>query len=225
MIANPLPDSIDALSRIALKLISGLTVHGRTIGVKVHTAAAIRSDLDPALLRHRELEALKLEPNRVLKPVWRQADAGAADFIRRSKRVLRPHLGDRWNPLWAEAGFTKETLAMPDSFGGRQKLLQALGDYFANHPEWECSGMDVTAARSTHLQEALVAARRALECHVARCRVAKIARDRACSRLRKRLRRALSELDYRLPKNSPLRVQFGLTETRRVPAELHAVAL
>ena len=187
-----LPDSIDDLARISLRLIAELSLPGEKADLRLESAALLRSAFEPALRRQRELEALRTEPVRVLKPAWRRADAVAADFIRSAKRALRPHLGDRWNPAWAEAGFERGTLAMPDSFAGRQKLLGTLKASLTAHPEWQCPEQFITAARASQVEEALLAARRSLACHPSRCQAAKEARDRACSQLRRRLRRAMA---------------------------------
>ena len=210
MFQSPLPESIDELARISLQLISGLSLPGELSGWRLEIAAAIRSDLDPALRRQRELEALKREPTRVLKPAWRRADAAAADFIRRSKIALRTWLGDRNHPDWAEAGFERGTLAVPESLAGRERLLGSLRSFLAAHPDFQSPDACVTVARADLLLEALGAARRGLQCHVARCKAARRSRDRAGSALRRRLRRALVELNGRPSADSWFRSAPGM---------------
>ena len=216
MFPSPLPESIDELARISLQLISGLSLPGELGEFRLEIAAAVRSDLDPALRRQRELEALKREPVRVLKPAWRRADASAADFIRRAKIVLRTPLGDRDNPVWAEAGFERGTLAVPESLAGRERLLGALRSFLVAHPDSQSPEVGFTVARADLLLEALGAARRGLQCHVARCKAARRTRDRAGSALRRRLRRTFVDLNTRLSEDSWFRPALGLDRDARM---------
>ena len=182
-----LPDSIDPLVAVSLSVISKLTWQGEKEG-----ATNIRQALEPALIRHREYQALKSEPGNVLLPALHRADAAITKFIGASRAAFRPHFGLRWSPAWASVGFVNGTLAVPTSYSGRENLLNHLRSFLASHPELECQERDVTAAKATQLLDSLHAARTALRGHTTRQSAAKAARRKTCVLLRKRLRTTIA---------------------------------
>ena len=182
-----LPDSIDPLVAVSLSVISKLTWQGEKEG-----ATNIRQALEPALIRHREYEALKSEPGNVLLPALHRADAAITKFIGAARAALRPHFGLRWNSGWENVGFVSGSLAVPSSYSGREALLNDLRNFLASHPELECHERSVTAAKATQLLDSLHAARTALRGHSARQNAAKTARRKTCALLRKRLRTTIA---------------------------------
>lgn len=182
----PLPTSLDELCSLALRLISRLTQQG-----DLERATGIRRCLEPALIRHREYLALRTEPAKVLSPAIRRADAALVQFILDAKASLKPALGPQPSEAWAQAGFSRQSLAMPPSSTGRESLVRSLGQFLRDHPEFESAATRITAAHAGHLITALHAARLRLHTHGARQRAAQAARKKACSALRKRLKSTL----------------------------------
>ncbi len=178
-----LPETVDDLATLALRLISRLTWQGQH-----DNALGIRQALEPALIRHREYLALRTEPSKILIPAVHRADAAIVRFIGLCKASLRSSLGRRWNATWAEAGFGDGTLAVPASFRGREKLLKDLRDFLRTHPDLESTDGDISAVKAEQLLASLHAVRMTLHHHAARQRAAQVARRRACTALRKRLR-------------------------------------
>jgi len=183
MHTHRLPDSLDPLVAVSLRVISKLTWQGEKEG-----ASSIRQALEPALIRHREYEALKSEPGNVLVPAVHRADAAIAKFIGAARVALRPRFGLRWSSAWAIVGFDRGTLAVPTSYSGREALIRRLQSFLASHPELESQESGVTVAKATQLLDSLHAARTALRSHSARQAAAKTARRKTCALLRKRLR-------------------------------------
>jgi hypothetical protein len=175
----------------------------------------IQKDLDAALARNREYDALRKKRSQVLQPAMAKADADGRQYIGRSKKVLAVQLGDDWNEFWAEAGYNEESIRTPSSLGGREKLLKALAAYFTSRPAQESSDFNVTAALATKHHAAMASARTALESHAIRQKAARASRDKAVTTLRRRLRAALSEVDLLLERDSAIWASLGLTS----PAE------
>jgi hypothetical protein len=180
------PETVDGLADTALRLISRLVGEG-----KIEETLGIRQALEPLLLRHREYLALRAEPGKVLVPAVHRAEAALLRFIGQCKAALRPELGPRWNPRWAQAGFEGGNLAVPGSFRGRKELLLKLRAFLKARPELQVPVANIAPARADQLLESLQAARNTLRGHAARQRAARLAREKACSLLRKRLRSAL----------------------------------
>ena len=145
-----------------------------------------------------------------MQPAYRKADEEGDQFIVRAKKVLTVHLGERWTEQWAEAGFADRSIQIPQSIGGREKVLKLLASYFKAHPSQESTDLKVSAKRAATLHAALVAARTAVENHPSRQKAARIGRDEAITALRKRLRSTIAELDMLLKGDSPVWAAFGL---------------
>jgi hypothetical protein len=198
------------LSTQTTEFIEGMIAHEKSIGVTQNTAATIAADLATAEAANGAFEAIKEGRSTTLQPAYRKADEEGEQFIVRAKKVLTVHLGERWTEQWAEAGFADRSIRIPQSIGGREKVLKLLASYFKAHPSQESTDLKVSAKRAATLHAALVAARTAVENHPSRQKAARIGRDEAITALRKRLRATVAELDMLLKGDSPVWAAFGL---------------
>jgi hypothetical protein len=204
-------DSFDQLDSAAARAGDGLKAHGSAVGVKQTTATVMEEALSTARAAEAAFQTSYVEGQTVFSADLKAADAAAATFLSRTKRMLKLSLGDKWTPRWAEVGFVSGTIQTPRPRPEREALLLAVARHLEASPEREVPAVEVTAARARAVHAQLAAARAAATEHEVAHRGLKSARGTAVTALRKRLRALRAELAVLLTSDDPRWSAFGLT--------------
>jgi len=209
MPANPLPNRFNDLSTTSLRMAEALETHGDEIEID-RDADMIRKALAKARTRDEDFQSHLADRTTVLTPALKAVDQEGREFIGKSIKVLRVHLGERWNQSWSEAGFLDGKSAIPSRLDRREALLQSLATYFTSHPQFENKDFTVTAARAQELFDAMGKAQRAIQDSESKQVELRVARDKAVNTLRKRMRGVITDLNAVLNVDSPLWKAFGV---------------
>ena len=165
MADNSIPDSYDRIVQLLEDAADGAQTHGAAIGLKQNDEPALRAALTA-------LAGTPAGPGNVppatpgAKDNWNTAKAAkkagtnAFNLAKQNGRalaracigVLKPRLGDQWNAQWSAAGFTTNSLAVPDN---PLPMLQQLSNYFSAHPTHEVASLNATAAATNAAAEAI----------------------------------------------------------------------
>jgi hypothetical protein len=219
---------LEDLQKPASDYIKGLTDHEPALAKNSIKAATLQSDLTLALLRDTEYQAISGDQGATFQPAKNKALAEARTFIGRAKKVLEVHLGADWSEQWGEAGFPNQTIQTPSSLAGILHVLKKMGSYFTVHADQANPTLSVTAKKANQLLDGLSKATTAVKSNADRRKVAKSARDKAVTILRKRLRASIAELDLLIERDSEVWHALGLTppaERTRRTREKKAAAL
>lgn len=196
---------------MTVRVIDGLESHAVELGIQ-QTPACLRDALDEAHCANQDFQSLSSNRRTLLLQAVQTADDEAKAFLDATKKILRHHLGERWNPSWLEAGFAQNTTQTPKTMPQREALLKTLAAYFTTHPEQENAGLEVTSARALRIHQAIGKAQRELKESDAKLGELHANRNEAMSILRKRLRGVITELNVGLESDSPMWKAFGLNE-------------
>jgi hypothetical protein len=159
MASNNIPETYDALVKLLEDAADGAQTHGAAIGLKQNDEPALRAEIT-------KLGGTKAGPGNVppatpgLKDKWNTAKAAkkstsdafnlAKQFGRELARaaigVLKPRLGNQWNAPWAAAGFTNNSLAVPDN---PMVMLQQFRTYFSANPAQEVPNLSLTISATS----------------------------------------------------------------------------
>jgi hypothetical protein len=159
MASNNIPETYDAIVKLLEEAADGAQTHGAAIGLKQNDEAALRAEIT-------NLAGEKAGPGNVppatpgLKDKWNTAKAAkksTSDAFNLTKQfgrelartcigVLKPRLGNQWNAQWSAAGFTNNSLAVPDN---PMVMLQQLRTYFSAHPAQEVPNLTPTISATS----------------------------------------------------------------------------
>jgi hypothetical protein len=128
----------------------GCKAHEVAIGMQLNKEAPMRLSLANARAAHNSYQAARTAKLNAAQTV-RSADADARAFIIIARDNLKPRLGSSWSQMWAEAGFTGGSLAMPKTRAKRMELVMSLKTYFTAHQNYKWSR---PASRQTRPQTA-----------------------------------------------------------------------
>src|SRR5262245_61256172 len=137
---NKLPSSVISLCSRAEDMAVGCHNLEVTLNIDRNTEPVIRAALGPAGTAENVYQASKRAKSLAVA-AQRTADKDATDYIHVAIDVLRPRLGRRWSPLWAEVGFVNGKLAIPRKVADRLGLLTAIKLYFDAHSAHESEQM------------------------------------------------------------------------------------
>jgi hypothetical protein len=195
-----IPNKREVLIDLGLHAEAGLNVRGVTLGVAQNTADRVTTDLENLVgeagsltntgalgqynKKHAELTLARAARN-AARDASRKLCAKAIDS-------LKAHLGRRWNPQWAAAGFGGFTLTVTNATVAA-KLLE-LRNYFRDNPAREVVSEGITAAAFDAQIAALQAAEQGRDAALSNFRDARDARDAATAQLKKRLSGLQEEL-------------------------------
>jgi hypothetical protein len=195
---NRLSSSVNSLCSQAEDMAVGCHNLEVTLNLEHNTEAVIRGVLAPACTAENVYQAAKGAKSLAVA-TQRTADSNAKDYIMVAVGVLKPRLGRRWSPLWAEVGFVNGKLAVPRKVADRLGLLTAIKLYFDAHPGYESDQMGVTASTTEDQHTALQDAHNTVNACRADTGVKKGLRRTAVKNLSKRMRGLILELKDVLP--------------------------
>ncbi len=125
--------------------------------------------------------------------------------------ALKKPLGREHNSMWTSAGWTHNTLEIPDDAADKSALLGTLIVYLGEHPTYENAGQGATAAHCTTLKtqiDTAIAVEQATQTPLTQ---AKTARKAALNLLHKSLMTLLGELGEELDDLDARYYDYGFT--------------
>jgi hypothetical protein len=225
---NTLPKTVSDLLTTGEKAADALHTHESNIGIMHNTESVVRERVIDARESNSAFQAAKAV-KLAAADAQNTADANAVAFITTARDVLKPRLGTTYSQAWAEAGFASNTLGIPGTLSKRMEALKSLELYFTAHAAHEVAALNVTAARAVALHTALSNAVSALNAARGTQRAKRENRDGYVTRLYKRLRALMGELEDLMGEEDPRWFDFGFRiptdeQVPEVPAELTVVA-
>jgi hypothetical protein len=159
MASNNIPETYDPIVKLLEDAADGAQTHGAAIGLKQNDEAALRAEI-------KNLAGEKAGPGNVppatpgVKDKWNTAKAAkkstsddfslakqnGRELARACIGVLKPRLGNQWTSQWATAGFTNNSLAVPDN---PMVMLQQLRTYFSANPSQEVPDLTLTISATS----------------------------------------------------------------------------
>ncbi len=147
---------------------------------------------------------------RVAYNLFHGKEADLVAWLKVVRGILTGDFGDRWNTMWAQAGFVQPSTAIPRRLQDRIALAQKLAQFFTASPDYEVSDRDVTAAKATELRDAVIAAQDPLQTANVALKTAADALASAQTALVAKMRFLIKILDGTLGKSDPRWEAFGL---------------
>jgi hypothetical protein len=138
-----------------------------------------------------------------------ESDAEGIAVIQNAKNFMRLKLGLHWTPVYAQAGFTQNSLQTPRSMEGRQALLADLAKFFSQQPGWSSKEPEISAAILQAAANQLKAALDREGAHERSHRTLVAAREEAGARVRTRLRSLMNEASIGLSDDDERWADFG----------------
>lgn len=215
MSANRIPQTPDALISLATDAADGAATEGASLGLLHHTEPKIRKDLiaiigDPAaatpILGSRNAYHLAKAAKTAATSTCRSAESNARAFCASAVGVLKNYFGRQWNSQWQSAGFTTDSLAIPDD---TLPMLGELRAYFTANSGHENAPLSITAATCTIHMAALADARAAANQSIKDLGKAKAADVAGIKNLYTRMTGLRAELDQLLADDDPRWYAFG----------------
>jgi hypothetical protein len=140
-------------------------------------------------------------------------------FIEKARTVLKPYLGERWSTAWNQAGFTRNSLQIPDTnTAAVVDIVRTLQVYFTAHPTHQNAATGVTAAASAPLVTSLDSTTTALNNAKSGQRLKREARDTTHNDLSKYLKSSRKEVESAMTKDDARWLDF----VDAVPGDLRA---
>lgn len=186
----------------------GCHVHETPLNIKQNKESDVRADLSTAMTTDDSYQAAKGGKTTAVH-THRTALKDARAFAQITRETLKPHLGNQWSPMWAEAGFTTGTLKIPTRSEDVLPLLLSIKSYLTAHPSYEADQVGVTADAATDKHTALSTARTNINGCKSDCGTKRSQRDGAVKGLRTRLRGLVTELKQLLPGDDARWHSFG----------------
>ncbi|MES2708361.1 MAG: fibronectin type III domain-containing protein [Verrucomicrobiota bacterium] len=211
MASNRIPVKIEDLFTLAVDAVDGAGSEEARPDLKQNTASDIEADLVAA----RAAQALFKTAETLLASAHsavQVADSNIKAFLAKAKNSITSALGVAWLPVFGEAGFTPNSLALPVTQDLRFAMIQKLPAFLTAHPDCQDARpkVNVTPAAAQALYEALKAARGASNVQETAYGRIIADRDTAAEVLRVRLRGLIGELRQLLSADSPVWYAFGL---------------
>jgi hypothetical protein len=190
-------------------MVDGIVRYGNDIGMMMITEPIMRNAIVTAETAVRGYDEAVLNRTRAYAASAEADDAGYT-FIRAARYAFALRFGERYTPEWAPTGFPNNSTMIPNTIGGRQSLLRALQNYFANHPEHEQPATGLTSEEAGIRFAALSDARSTVNNSDDLTAAAKKNRDAAIDRLRLKMRGCIEELIQLLPDDDSRWYSYGL---------------
>jgi hypothetical protein len=197
------------ISGLGEKMRAGLTLLGVTLGITQITAAsfgALLAAFNAALAVYNSARSSE----QVAYDLFHSKEDDIMAWLKVVRGILTGDFGDRWNTMWAQAGFVQPSTAIPRRLQDRIALVQQLAVFFTDNPTYEVPEKDVTAAKATELYDAVQAAQSPLQtANVALKTAAGVLRT-AQAALVKNMRFLIDILTGTLSRSDPRWQAFGL---------------
>jgi hypothetical protein len=216
MTTNRIPRVLSRLLTLAGRAKSALEALAIILGIVQNTAAKVGAEIvdltgpvgappTPPTGKIGKLNDAR-QQSAAAQAALRAVIDAARTLAMQSIDVLRPILGRRWNSLWAAAGFSGGSLAVPrDPYA----ILIDLREYFRRHSAHEVPAVGVTAAALDAKIVAIDDARRDADSAQAAKTAALDARDEAQLVLQRRLSSLRYELESLLADDDARWYEFG----------------
>jgi hypothetical protein len=162
MAQNTIPDNRGQLSGLGDKMKAGLTALGVSLGITQITAVsfgALLSAFNAALGIYNSARSSE----QVAYNLFHSKDDDITAWFTVVRGILVGDFGNRWNTMWAQAGFVQPSTKIPTRVQDRIALVQKLAVFFTDNPSYEVPEKDVTAAKATALYDAVQAAQSPLQ--------------------------------------------------------------
>lgn len=208
---NELPRPINRLFSRGEDMVAGALAHGDAIELKQNDAESIGEELDGARALDNAYKAARTGKKNAFA-AKRTANKNALAFIVKARDVLKPHLGARRSESWVEAGFTSNSIKVPESIAARIALLMSLKAYFTAHPTHQSNDMGVTAAEALAQHGLLSAAHATVNACRTDAGTKKGEREKGITKLRQRMRGLVRELGQLIPGDDARWNAFGLNK-------------
>ncbi len=213
--SNRLPDAQAPLWGMAHKMQAGADKHGAFLGLVHHTAVTLGVALN--LAENTQADFTKADKASAdAADAWDVADANGKTFITLVHDALKPKLGKRFSPEWAEVGYKNNSLAVPASPDERLTLLNSVNKYFSDNPAMEINdpvhNLIVTAVAAKTFWQAIMDANSGVNEAEEDYDQKMTARDNADQALRAEMSGMIAELGDLLDDLDPAWLWFGLNQ-------------
>lgn len=138
-------------------MLAGLNALGESLGITQVAPATFEFALQDFMACEGSFDAFR-SARQTASTVVQTAMTALDDWLKVTRNVLAGRFGNRWSPLWAQAGFINHTTSIPGRVDDRLRVAFSLGTFFSAHPTYEVPGMLVTGARAVTLRNAALAA-------------------------------------------------------------------
>ncbi len=207
---NPITENVPALLTSAAVVKQATEELGAGIPMVQNTPANIGADLDALSVAHNNVTNAKAAYNGA-----RMVEEAIATVSRNhamlTRDVLKPHLGREYNVNYEAIGLYGSS-TLPYTTLELLPILQAQKNYFVANPTFENEALDVTSLYAQELYDQLFAAYGNTTTKSSALQSARVLRDKASAKLRKRMRAVLNELDFALDPLDSRWEKFGFNK-------------
>jgi hypothetical protein len=197
------------ISGLGEKMRAGLTLLGVTLGITQITAAsfgALLAAFNAALAVYNSARSSE----QVAYDLFHSKEDDIMAWLKVVRGILTGDFGDRWNTMWAQAGFVQPSTAIPRRLQDRIALVQQLAVFFTDNPTYEVPEKDVTAAKATELYDAVQGAQSPLQTANVALKTAEGVLRTAQGALVKNMQSLIKILSATLSRTDPRWQAFGL---------------
>lgn len=154
---NRVPSNRGLISGLAVKMLAGLQLLGELLGITQITAADFEAKLDAFNDAVSDFDA-KRSANKAAYTVFHTQLQALGTWLQATRNILAGRFGNRWSTLWAQAGFSSNSTALPSRVQDKIALALRLATFLTNNPTYQVASMNVTAAQATTLRNATITA-------------------------------------------------------------------
>lgn len=209
MASNALPTNINQFTQLGYNMSSGLVSLGTTLKITQITPAQFQTDLTAFVDADNAFNAAR-SARKAASEELQTAVTEISDWLSVVRGVLTGVFGPRWNTMWAQAGFTNNSTAVPAKTDARVGLTARLAAFFTANANYEVASMEVTAAKAKALGSAAQSATRLLAAAVVAITTQGQNWDDAYATLVKEMRDLIKILEVSLSDTDPRWKAFGL---------------
>ena len=183
---------------------------GAGIPMVQNTPANIGADIDALTVAHNNVTTAKTAYN-ASRLVEEAIITVCRDYAMLGRDVLKPRLGREYNSNYEAIGLYGSSM-VPYTSLELLPILQAYKAYFTANPTFENEALNVTAVRAQEVYDDLFAAYGDVTAKAVAVQSARVLRDKATAKLRKRMRAVINELDFALDPVDPRWERFGFNK-------------
>ncbi len=199
--------------QLAENMAHGLETHGPWLRMTQFPAPEFRDTIDA--LRQTEGEFARLRSEKAVAGRWMNAaDEALTDWLTKARLAVMLARGVQWSETWLEAGFTHRCTSVPKATGPRIELARRVVDFLARNPQFGVAHANVTATDGRKLYDDIVSAQRVRRQVMSECSHAKIVRDAAERKLRRKMRGIVCILSATIKAADARWLVFGLKQPR-----------
>jgi len=210
MATNPIPTTATEIIALAGNMITGLTQLAPVLNILQVTAAGMQSELAAFTAADSAFNSAR-SAQQTAYDAFHTEDDALFVWLGKARAVLTTFFGNRWSPMWAQAGFINATTAVPTTINDRLGLTLRVTEFFTAHPNHEAASLGVTAAAGTTLRNAVVAGQQAVTAASTLLKQKQATRSSALDALATPMRLLIGILTSLLAADDPRWQDFGLT--------------